>query len=333
MPPLTGTSRRLTLALVACLAGAPASVGGEQKKSSDGVPIHSATFVSQSYHIDRIYKSMQGPVGEQTLSLADMSPPALLWITAYRVEVVGDDGKAPAPQEFMCHNNVDFNVARHRELFGWTRNTTPRLFTLSQGQFALQFPDGFGVPVMSDEVLLLTTQVLNHNQAKIDVNVRHKVTFDYVLDRDVKEPMRPLFPANGYVMVLVEGKDGYFNIDSPTEAQKHASCLPGQVVGNGTKTVMYKDAYGRLFSGHWRVPAGRQEEHALVNQAFRYPVRHHGPLHRCACAPVLRVPRAPRSDHGHDGLQERREVRGEGHRPRSRRLLLERERHPRLQGP
>lgn len=66
-------------------------------------------------------------------------------------------------QDFMCHANLDIDMRAHRKLFGWDKNASNRLFTLSQGQSFIAFPPGFGIPVSSDEVFSLATQVLNLN--------------------------------------------------------------------------------------------------------------------------------------------------------------------------
>jgi len=60
----------------------------------------------------------------------------------------------------MCHSNLDIDMERHRDLFQWKKQVSTRLFTLSQGQFDITFPAGFGLPIFSDEVFSLNTQVL-----------------------------------------------------------------------------------------------------------------------------------------------------------------------------
>lgn len=43
--------------------------------------------------------------------------------------MVAPDGKTPAPQEYMCHSNLDFDVVRHSGLFGWKKRVSSLLFT------------------------------------------------------------------------------------------------------------------------------------------------------------------------------------------------------------
>lgn len=233
-------------------------------------PTRRLEVLSQPYTIDRIYKSMAGPVSQQMVELAPKNPPQLLWLTAYRVKVVGADGTSPVSQEFMCHNNLDYQTVAHNQLFGG-RALSSRIFTLSQGQFTVELPEGFGVPVMSNEPLFLSTQVLNHNRKDINIQVRHKVSIDFVLDKELKAPLKPLFPATGFIVALLEGKDGHFGVDQPTEAQKHASCLPGLTAPDSKFPVVYGDEQGRKVTGHWVVPPGREERHTLINSIMQIP--------------------------------------------------------------
>ena len=246
----------------------------EKPQATQDPRIQTSEFLSQPYKINKIYKSMEGPSGSQQIRLLDTQPPELVWITKYSVEVVGEDGRSPVSQEFMCHNNLDFNPSLHGKTFGWSKITTSRLFTLSQGQFTIEFPKGFGIPVLSDESFFLITQVLNHNIKDIDINVRHKVSVDFIRELDLKpgEEIKPLFPASGFVMALMEGKDGFFGLNGePNEIQKHANCLPGEHAPNGTITGVYKDNLGRVFSGHWVVKPGREERRTLVTKWLRIP--------------------------------------------------------------
>ena len=101
---------------------------------------------------------MRGPYGIQKIQIGEAgSPSELLWVTGYQAVMVGADGEEPASQEFMCHSNLDIDMERHRDLFKWKKQVSTRLFTLSQGQFDIEFPAGFGLPIFSDEVFSLNT--------------------------------------------------------------------------------------------------------------------------------------------------------------------------------
>ncbi len=137
--------------------------------------------LSKIYNIEALYESMRGPQSIDSLLLQKFEQPELLWITGYKAVMTAQDGVTPMSQEFMCHSNLDIDIENHIKLFGWKKSASRRLFTLSQGQLDIDFPSGFGIPVMSNEELSLATQALNLNDGNIGIRVRHKVSIDYVL--------------------------------------------------------------------------------------------------------------------------------------------------------
>src|SRR5689334_14121004 len=104
-------------AVCAVLAASAVLLSGAWISAAE-LPVRHAEFLSEPYTIDRIYKSMAGPESTQLVRLWAADPSELLWITGYHVKVVGADGKAPVSQEFMCHNNLDFNPLDHARIFG-----------------------------------------------------------------------------------------------------------------------------------------------------------------------------------------------------------------------
>jgi hypothetical protein len=228
-----------------------------------------AKFLSKTYIVDRKYKSMLGPQSTQVIHLEETPAPELLWVTGFKAIMVGPDGETPASQEFMCHSNLDLNMAMHRRLFEITRESPNRMFTLSQGQQEIRFPDGFGVPILSSEPFMLTTQVLNHNIENQTFEVRHKVTVDFVRDKDLKKTMKPLFQVSANGLVLLEGADGHFNLPPGDEKAHGPGCLVG--TGANEKSRLFTDDYGRKFTGHWIVKPGREVNHTNTTKFMRLP--------------------------------------------------------------
>src|SRR5437868_15226565 len=117
-----------------------------------------------------------------------------------RTEMVGADGSSPMLPELMCHASLNFeDVEQHRASFGWGNQGIARILALSQGQLAARFPSGFGIPLMSDESLTLTTRVLNHNLPDPHLAVRHRVTIEFVRDADARQSMKALRNVVGHV--------------------------------------------------------------------------------------------------------------------------------------
>ncbi len=110
-------------------------------------------------------------------------------------------------------------------------STDGRLFTLSQGQLEVKFPPGFGIPVLSNEPLDLITQVLNLNFDDQQFRVRHRVTLDFVRDRDVPRPMRPLYQGGVYGLKALSDKEMAYDAAESLllgDAKCSSCCLPGK---------------------------------------------------------------------------------------------------------
>lgn len=273
------------LALVtfaACDRGSPTPQAGSAAPASPNssvpvvapaapAPVHEREILAPVTHVDRIYKSMTGPESTSAVTLLEREKPELLWIVGFEAVMVEPDGKTPASQEWMCHSNLDLDPTFHARLFGGTKRLSGRLFTLSQGQYRIDLPQGLGIPVFSHEPIALNTQVLNLNMAKGTKDVRHRVTVRFVRDSETTRPMKALFPAAAYGLKLLQGRDGVFGGDADPMAghdgHGHGSCLPGQ----NASQHEFDDGKGRTFTGHWVVKPGHEENHTRVTDIMGLP--------------------------------------------------------------
>ena len=277
--------KKLGLALVALAAAFPlyANRGFETKQ-----------VLSKVYTIDRKYRSMEGPASVQRIYLGDPSKPELIWIVGVKTEMVGEDGKTPQLPELMCHVNVDLEPILHSTLMGVKRVSATRLITLSQGMLDAELPHGFGFPIASNEPLTLFTQVLNHNIEHPNIKVRHRVTFAYVRQRDLTEPMKPLFNVGASGMVLLQDPVA-LPVSMSTDAMgaHGTSCLIGTRASNAAGMAAdYTDPHGRHFTGHWNVPPGRQTNHSDISWFMSLPydtVLHYAAVHLHPFAESLSV--------------------------------------------
>ena len=266
-------------------------------------PVMRHEFLSDVYTIDKKYKSMEGPGSIVSLVLGDKNaPPELLWITGVKTEMVGEDGYTPQLPEFMCHVNVDLDVDRHATLFSIRRPVAQRLITLSQGITDTKVPDGFGFPIASNEPLSVFTQVLNHNiENPGNLKVRHRVTFTYVRDSDLTEPMKPLMNVGASGMVILANNPLAINPDmaaastgSGTGGSGHGeSCLMAARAPNAAgMSSDYVDPKGRKMTGHWVVPPGRQVNHSDITWFMALPFDlklHYAAVHLHPFAEALEV--------------------------------------------
>jgi hypothetical protein len=257
--------------------------------------------LSKVYTIDRKYRSMEGPSSIQKVFLGNRSAAELLWITGIRTEMVMEDGTTPQLPELMCHVNVDLDTNLHQALFDLPRPTATRLMTLSQGMLAARLPAGFGFPIASNEPLLLFTQVLNHNiEHPNNMKVRHRVTFEYVRDADLKVPMKALFNLGASGMVQLNDKVALASMGGapPTSAavagEHHgASCLIGTRAPQAMAgSADYVDPAGRHMTGHWIVPPGRQVNASDITWFLNLPFNtrlHYAAVHLHPFAESLSV--------------------------------------------
>lgn len=242
--------------------------------------VYKQEILSKVYTIDRKYRSMEGPSSVQRITLGDASKPELLWIVGMKTEMVGEDGTTPQLPELMCHVNVDLDPAKHQALFDFERTTASRLMTLSQGMLEAKLPAGFGFPIASNEPLLLFTQVLNHNiEHPNNLRVRHRVTFEYVRDAELSEPMKALFNVGASGMVQLENNPNALASMMPSAtdgmaAMEHtgANCIVAARAPQAMASAAdYTDPSGHKMTGHWTVPPGRQVNASDITWFMQLP--------------------------------------------------------------
>lgn len=222
---------------------------------------------SDVFTVDQKWRSMMGPTSIVQGSISDADPPELLWVTGYRAIMVDAVGDTQLPQDFMCHANLNLDMQAHRERFGWQKNASRRLFTLSQGQSEVRFPPGFGIPIASDEEISVEMQVLNLNVEGEPFEVRHRVTIEYVRDADLGAPMKPLFMKAATGLVSLGDRKAHYELPQPDPEKHGEGCMMGENAAGKVRT----DSQGNEFSGHWIVKPGREENHTLVTQSLAVP--------------------------------------------------------------
>jgi len=228
--------------------------------------------------IDKIYRSMEGPTASKTTYLTNnfasqlkaFFKPELIWITGYKVEIFDENGKKIS-DDFMCHNNL--NIAS-RDVLPWkikTQGTDKRLFTLTEGQTFLHLPKNMGIPVMSDQLLRIDFQVLNHNIPNINLKIKQVVTIFFRKDINCSTNMKPLFQQSIFVTKQLEGPIGMF--DSEPQSKLMASnfnddeikvCC-AKIDTTISSGFPFYDKYNRKFTGHWILPDSTEILSSYIN--------------------------------------------------------------------
>jgi hypothetical protein len=166
----------------------------------------------------------------------------------------------------MCHSSVGAPPRAYQKLMpSRMQPTEGRLFTLAQGQTDVRFPPGFGIAYHPGMPLRLQSQVLNHNLADANLDVRHQIAIDFVRDRDLEKTMVPLTLTGVFGEKLIDGEGGHFGIDpDQVNPELHGpGCSIGQAAMEGHD---HSDRQGRTFTGHWVVKPGREVNHTLVTR-------------------------------------------------------------------
>ena len=231
---------------------------------------HTLELFSNDFLVDRPYRSMQGPMETKKFELLENEKPELLWIVGYQANPVEPDGKKSLSQQFLCHSNLEFDLPNHRQLFGWNKNGIARVFLMSQGQSEIHFPEGFGIPVMSNELMKYETMLLNMNFQGQSFKIKHKLSIHYIRDKDLKKPLKPLYVVGAMGAKLLQGKDGYYGTEQPDHQMKGMGCSLGMHALNDDR-ITFNDQYGRKFTGHWIVKPGREESHTPQKRLWELP--------------------------------------------------------------
>ena len=215
--------------------------------------------------------SMNGKAGagNKIASLPDTSglAPKLYWVKGFKAEVLDENGKVMPAGEFICHVNVDVDPAERNRIFtDGQRCLTSRILTITQGQTDITFPEGFGVPVASDEHWRIVFQTANrtcdqHRRIKLRLKV-------YMIpDHDLVRPITPLAWYVPFIEVVIDK-------NSPEIIQKEKSeCPPCMGSGRGVNapnavaTSVRADDFGRKITGHWVVPPGEQTWSSMVRDS------------------------------------------------------------------
>lgn len=208
-----------------------------EKPLDDGTRIKTLLF--NDILIDRLYPSMTGPAMIHRVLLGDAAEKNV-WITTYSAEVL-DGNSGQLSQEYLCHASLDLVGTPGTIADKYHRQE----LTISQGQKEITFPRGFALrfpndPLVENHVLVM---VLNNNDKEIHRKVTFKTTIHYQGDREAaRHGLIPLYQTGAALYPPVEGAP------SPNEP----------VVKTATEKEVAKGDDGRMRTGHWLVPPGRQ---------------------------------------------------------------------------
>ncbi len=209
----------------------------------------STSFITPTFVVDNIYKSMEGP---KSMSAFQLNPnkSELVWLSSFKTIALSTNERDTLSNDYICHSNVNYYDGEH---FGkWNLNHRigeqyPRLTSISNGVESYSFPEGYGFPVFTDENLFLISQSLNHNIKNKVFSVKHKMVLGY---KPNSKSMKPLKSKTLFVALPIE-EDNIFQ-DNQKDMNPNA-CLPVD-----TKNHVYLNEDGNTISGHWYIFPGKK---------------------------------------------------------------------------
>jgi hypothetical protein len=218
-------------------------------------PTKAVVLVSDAYRLDKIYRSMEGPMSvESGIHLGASDKARVQWITGLDTQVVDAAKETPISQEFFCHSNLTFaehsgTPAQYNHELGGKTHLDWRLFTLAPGRLSIDLPPGFGVPVPTDAPLDYVTMSLNLNQRDQVVNVRMHTNLHTIAGDQPGAPTKALFRRALYVL-QPHDKSMNGKMACVANVGQHMGAGCGEMVGSTTS------APDQGLRNHWIVPVG-----------------------------------------------------------------------------
>jgi hypothetical protein len=236
---------------------APTNIKSEGTESSK-------LFYSKTLLIDTIYRSMQGPYEVKNIQL-ETENEELLWIVGYETNVIEKDLNQKSNAGYMCHNNLNY---ANEENIPWRIKTTgknSRIFTLSEGQTNLELPEGYGIPVLNGQEFEMVSQVLNHNQPELNIEVKHQSQIKYIKGSQAAD-LKPLYQKSTFVTKQITGPAGEYGLPLTCVAhQLDSAHIEGEKPNHNCEIDYskseydpYSDKYGRKYTSHWAIPVGEE---------------------------------------------------------------------------
>ncbi len=242
-------------------------------------------IISKELLVDRQYDSMEGPVALLNFTLPGKSKPELLWLTKYESFMVSGDGKHPVSQEYLCHSF--FSVYKDRSEF----NKSDGNLTANESNPIIDFPEGFGMPVLSNEKFMSNVQAVNKNPIKKPIVIRNRTRIHYIPQEELKKPFKPL---TDHVLSVYKARESMADISNKDivfmEDEKGMWLAKAGDISPSPDNILHlsndkllsprdqpqchitKEAHDgnsgdiKPVTGHWFVKPGREEVHSNVTK-------------------------------------------------------------------
>jgi len=260
------------------LAVAGALVGPALYSLTRPDPVEKAvlTLVSDPYRLDKIYRSMEGPMSVQSgIHLTTEEKSRVQWVTGLETQVVDATKETPISQEFFCHSNLTFaehtgTPRQYNQRFGGKTHLDWRLFTLVPGRLSIELPKGFGVPIPSNAPLDYVTMSLNLNARNEVVNVRMRTKVHTIAAGRPGAPTKALFRRALYIL-QPHGESADMRLACMAKAETQHM---GAGCAEFSKVNLLHGFSGKPGEGlmnHWIVPQGHHTYKTEITPQLNLP--------------------------------------------------------------
>ncbi len=214
----------------------------------------STSFITPTFVVDNIYKSMEGPKAMSSFQL-NPNKSELVWLTSFETIALSTSEKDTLSNDYICHSNVDYYDGEH--FSKWNLDDRigeqyPRLTSMSNGVESYSFPEGFGFPVFTDENLFLASQSLNHNITNNVFKVKHKMNLGYKPHSKTMKPLKSktifvTLPFDSNKMVKEDQVEMDPNACLPVDTKNHIYFDDAGNPGMNILYIVYRVIVGLLF--------------------------------------------------------------------------------------
>ena len=186
-----------------------------------------------------------GPViGWEDLLLESYPEP--VWVTGVEVEVVDENGQE------LSHSLLDLLTVgwtypeEHAKRFYPDYQAAEVFFRLAAPTSKVELPQGYGIPLWSNEPLALRVRWRNTDLYQKKSRASAQVTLHFVRDRVLTEPLKAVVPGDLFLPSPLEGRQQY-NFTGDWAAS------PGPPRGTPLSSEVFQDGYQQSFTEEWTV--------------------------------------------------------------------------------
>jgi hypothetical protein len=168
----------LLLFLAILIAGCLPTGPGERTIKMTPVRVDRLTETHQPHQVGDKFIPVEGQPGE------------LIWLTGAKIRCVSEGG-ALMSDRFLAYSTLDLRWGEwHNEKLATSQSA--RLFGLGRGLSEYHLPDGYGVPMHSNEPLWYSSRVINPDPYLPAQRLGQELTLSYLRERGLVEPMNPV---------------------------------------------------------------------------------------------------------------------------------------------